>query len=271
MARGRLKLDGALVVVTGASSGIGAATARELARRGARVVLQARTAKKLEAVAADIEASGGIAHVQSVDLSDPDAVQAAADALLADHGVPDVLVNNAGVGRWLSVEETPMKEAVQMMGTPYFAAFFSTRAFLPGMIQRGSGRVVLVNSPAGYLAIPGAAGYSAARWAVRALAESLGHDLRGTGVGVTHFVAGKVSSDYFANNPATEARIPSIAKLMRTLTPEEAAVLLCDGIERERREVIVPGMMWALAQLNQYLPGLVRQAVRATGWRRPAQ
>ena len=180
-----MEMRNALALITGASGGIGAATAHAMAAAGVKVVLLARTQSKLDAVAADIRTAGGEAFVYPCDLSDADAVNATAERIKAEVGVPDILVNNAGAGRWLAVEETDAKEAVAMMSTPYFAAFFMTRAFVHEMVRRGSGRIANVNSPMAYLVIPGATGYAACRCALRGFNDSLRAELRGTGVGVT--------------------------------------------------------------------------------------
>ncbi|HSB37068.1 MAG TPA: SDR family oxidoreductase, partial [Thermoanaerobaculia bacterium] len=168
-----MDLRGRLAVVTGASSGIGAATARLLAREGARVVLVARTGGALEKISGEIRAAGGEATAVAADLGDAVAATGACERILREAGVPDLLVNNAGAGRWLFTEETPPGEAVAMMAAPYFAAFFATQTFLPGMLARGSGRIVNVNSPAAKLTWPGAAGYASARWALRGFTEAL--------------------------------------------------------------------------------------------------
>jgi NADP-dependent 3-hydroxy acid dehydrogenase YdfG len=255
-----------VVVVTGASSGIGAATAREAARRGARtVVLMARSAGPLEEVAREVRDAGARTLVVPVDLADADAVAAACQRVEQELGSPDVLVNNAGAGRWLFAEETPPAEAVQMMAAPYFAAFFTTRAFLPGMLARRSGRLAFVTSPAAYAPWPGATGYAAARWAIRGLAEALRADLHGTGVGVTLFTAGKVSSPYFAHNPGTEERMPGIARLYRTLTPEEAAAALVRAVERRSGEVVVPGLLRWTMRFQRVWPGAVAWMLTRTG------
>ncbi|HEU5042010.1 MAG TPA: SDR family NAD(P)-dependent oxidoreductase, partial [Gemmatimonadales bacterium] len=119
-------------LVTGASSGIGAAVAGELARRGARVLLLARRREELERVASGL--GDRAAAVHPVDLTDPDAVARVASRITADLGTPDLVVNNAGAGQWKFVDETSPAEAVQTMAAPYFAAFFVTQAFLPGML-----------------------------------------------------------------------------------------------------------------------------------------
>jgi short-subunit dehydrogenase len=157
-----------------------------------------------------------------------------------------------------------------MMAAPYFAAFFATRAFLPGMLSRGSGRILNVNSPASKLPWPGAAGYAAARWALRGFAGALRQDLAGTGVGVTHFVAGKVSSAYFAHNPGAEARIPAISRLIPTLTPEEAAAALVGAVLRDAKEVVVPFMLRVFWICGSLTPGLTAWLLRKTGARHPA-
>jgi short-subunit dehydrogenase len=137
-----------------------------MAARGARVTLVSRRSEALEAVASEI--AGG-ARVEPCDLAKLEEVEALAERLLADGATPDVLVNNAGAGRWLAVDETSPGEATQMIALPYLAAFELTRALLPAMIARGSGRIVCMTSVAGWLHIPGAAGYGVARWAMRAL------------------------------------------------------------------------------------------------------
>src|SRR5512144_276483 len=151
-----MRVRGRVVVVTGASSGIGASTALAVARRQARaVVLLARTAPALERVAREVRALGAEALPCAVDLTDARAVEEVEATVERTFGAPDVLVNNAGAGRWLFVEETSPAEAVQMMAVPYFATFFTTRAFVPAMISRGSGHVVNVTSVAAYAAWPG--------------------------------------------------------------------------------------------------------------------
>src|SRR5690349_21183337 len=105
-----MKIAGRTIVITGASSGIGAALARAAAAAGGRVALLARTAAALEQVAGQIHAAGGVAMIYPVDLTDAGAVERVAQSLLADIGAPDILISNAGAGRWLFVEETTPDE-----------------------------------------------------------------------------------------------------------------------------------------------------------------
>lgn len=265
-----MDVRGKLVVVTGASQGIGAATSRALAKHGARVILIARTEAKLKAIADQIAAAGGEAHVRPCDLSNPEAVQALADAITSELGVPDVIINSAGAGRWLSVEETPIAEAVQMMHAPYFAAFFITRAFLPKMIERRSGLLVHVQSPMSRMVAGGCTGYAASRYALRALHEGLRADLRGTGVRTCEAMFGEVESDYFTNNPGSQERIPKIANaLIPKLSAERVAELLLVAIRKEPVTFMRPFMVAVILALLWMFPRLVRWMVVETGWKRP--
>jgi short-subunit dehydrogenase len=256
-------------LVTGASSGIGAAIARELARRKARLTLVARSREPLERLAGEIESGGGAARVEPADLSKVEEVEALAARVLEEDGAPDVLVNNAGAGRWRAIDETDPGECAQMMALPYLAAFELTRAFTPAMIARGSGRVVCMTSLSGYTYIPGATGYAVARWAMRAFASQLREDLRGTGVGVTLIAPSEVDSPYFENNPGSRERIPrAVVLLGGAVTPEQVAQATADAIERDRKEAIVPRRAEVIVRLTPR--PILDLLVRRTGWQRPS-
>ncbi len=263
-----MKIAGRLVLITGASSGIGAATARAMARAGGRVVLLARRQVELDKVATEIKGAGGEAWAYAVDLSDAAAVERTAAAVQAEIGVPDVLVNNAGAGRWLPVEETSPEEAVQMMASPYFGAFYLTRFLLPAMRRRGTGHIVNITSPAGFVVWPNSAAYAIARWAMRGFHEALRADLHETRLGVTLVVPGMVASTYFANNPGGEERAPGIAKLYRTLTPEEVAATIVSAVEREKRQVVIPLLLSLTLSMHRLMPGLVEWLLLKTAAKR---
>jgi short-subunit dehydrogenase len=263
-----MKISGRNIVVTGASRGIGQATARALARAGGRVALLARS-PEIERVAAEIVAQGGDARGYAVDLTDAAAVARTARRIESDLGAPDIVINNAGAGRWLFVEETPPEEAVAMMASPYFAAFFVTKAFLPAMLARNQGYIVNVTSPTAWLPWPGATGYTAARWAIRGFTEALRADLYDTAIQILLVVPGKVSSTYFEHNPGAEERLPRITRLVPTLTPEQVAAAVVRGIERDRREIVVPAIL-RLVMLSRVLaPAVVDRLMFRTGARRP--
>lgn len=253
-----MDLRGKRVLVTGASSGIGAATARRAAARGAHAILVARSGDALEAVARDVRAAGGSAEVHVADLADPAAVGAMAEGVRRDGGAPDVLVNNAGAGRWLHAHETAPEEAAGMMAVPYLAAFAVTRAFLPDLLERRSGVVVNVTSAAAYMAWPGAAAYIAARWAVRGFTEALRPELRPHGVRVVLVAFAKVASAYWAHNPGSEERLPERQALIPVLSSEEAARHVVAGIEGGKERVMEPWQLRAVVALARLFPGIVK-------------
>lgn len=261
-----MTLRDATVVVTGASSGLGAAIAEEAARRGAHVLLLARSDERLREVASRIEAGGGKATRYVVDLADADAVQRVCAQMVADRGgPPDVLVNNAGAGRWRRVQETPAGEVVDSMAAPYFAAFWMTSALVPAMIARRRGHVVTVTSLASPFVLPGTAAYTAARWALRGFHEALRLDLAGTGVGTTLFAAGQIATPYFEKNGVDTVRqTPWIARIVPVLTPAAAASALLDGVERNRREVVTPRLMLSFLWMHRLSPRLVEWLIRST-------
>jgi uncharacterized protein len=264
-----MQLEHRIVVVTGASSGLGEATAKAMASRGAQVALLARNREALARIAAEIEQQGGMATSFAVDLTDADAVERVTRTIHGELGVPDVLVNNAGSGRWLFADETMPEQAVEAMATPYFSAFNTTRAFLPDMISRGSGHILNVTSPASYVPWPGATSYGVARWAIRGFTELLRADLYKTGVKVSLVCAGEMRTPYFENNPGSKERIPKIANLYRTLEPEEVAEAIVNAVETGKRDVILPLLLKQTLLLHRFAPRLVEMLVQRTGYRRP--
>ncbi len=259
-----------LAVVTGASSGIGAATAAALAAEGMHVILIARRHDELMAVADAIRSSGGRADVVAADLSDERQVAVAAADLLERFGAPDVLINNAGSGRFLSIEETSPDEATQMMRVPYFATFLLTRALIEPMLARRSGTILMVNTPASIVPWPGAVGYSAARWAVRGFTQALRADLRGTGIAVSSVTPTRVTSDYFAHNPGARERIPKAEVLVGSMTPEQVAAVIVRTVRRGSGDVHAPWRWAMLEPLARAWPGPIAWLYARTGRRRSA-
>ena len=254
-----------IAVVTGASSGIGAATAKALAREGWRVVLVARRRERLEELVAEIGAAGGTARAEALDGADGPAVMAMAERVRSEWGTPSLVVNSAGAGEWRFLEETPVEEIVEMMGAPYLAAANTCRAFMADMLAAKRGLFVHVGSPASVMPWPGATAYTASRWALRGLHEALCQDLRGTGVHSSLVYFGEVSSEYFEANPGSQEHIPKIGSWIPVSTPERCAEVVLETVRRPRRVVFYPFALRFMAWLAAITPAPTRWLIARTG------
>jgi short-subunit dehydrogenase len=251
-----MQLKGAVVVVTGASAGIGEATGVAFARRGARVVLAARRIEKLRAMAERIERAGGRALGVSCDVTDPHDLRTLHTVTEEAFGPTDVLVNNAGVpggGPFASLEYEAIRRVVDvnLMGV-----LFGTRAFLPGMLARGHGHVVNVASLAGRFAAPGAAVYTATKHGVVAFSESLNYEAEERGVHVTTVNPGSVITEGFPQ----EGMPPQLV-----MAPERVAEAIVKVVKAEiAPEYSVPRWVGPLQAFRVLVPPLYRWGVRTT-------
>jgi len=190
------RLAGKLALVTGASSGIGAACARRFALEGARLVLWARRLERLEALAAELRAAhGGDVRVARVDVRERAAVDAAAQALAGT--APDILLNNAGLAAGLDpLQSGDPDDWERMIDTNVKGLLWVSRAILPLMIARGTGHVVNLGSTAGHWVYPKGNVYNATKFGVRALTEAMNVDLAGTGVRVSAVDPGYTETEF---------------------------------------------------------------------------
>ncbi len=262
-----MDIAGSTILITGASSGIGEASAKHLARLGARVVLVARTAENLERVAREIRGAGGTAFVHACDLSDADAASNLAQTVRQNVGVPDALVLSAGAGRWLFIEETQPNEALEMLNSPFWAAFWVVRAFMSDFLARRSGRIIIMGSPIAWAPWPGASVYGISRWALRGLFETLRADLVGTGVTVGMVLAGQVRTPYFTTNRGVTDRFPGIGRVLPSVSAEDAAKAIAGAIRSNRAMTVVPWLVGALLVVNHVLPWLTRWLLVSTGYK----
>lgn len=261
-----MQFEGKVAVVTGASSGIGKATAKRIAGDGSHVVLLARTESDLESVADSIREDGGTASVVPVDLADRDAVEATAETIQTDIGHPDILVNSAGVGSWVAAWEAEPGAVEHNTAVTAFGAYNLARQFLPVMLDRNHGHIVSIESPTAHTPIPGATPYQVARYALRGLSESLWMDLYSTDIGVTGVVPGKVNTEYFDRNDNVEARFPGTADGLRTIEPEEVAEAVVTGIQNDKRRVYVPRKLRWTIFAGRLAPNTVDARTAKTSW-----
>ena len=174
MSKVRQGIPGRVVVITGASSGLGEATARHLAQQGARLVLAARRTERLQALAAELQATGAEVLVQATDVADAAQVQALADATLARFGRIDVLVNNAGIMPLAPLAKIKVDEWSRMIDVNIKGVLHGIAAVLPAMTAQKSGHIINIASVAGLkLFTPIGTVYSATKFAVRAISEGL--------------------------------------------------------------------------------------------------
>ncbi len=187
--------SGSVAVVTGASSGIGAATARLLAARGTSVVLVARRADRLEAVLADCTRTAPGSRAWPADLSDPEQAAEMARSIDAELGPVDVVINNAGAPMRRPVQRLRMDEVRRTMAVNYLSPVAISLALLPGMLERRSGVIVNVSSLGGRLGIASEAAYCGSKFALAGWSESMAADLHGTGVSVRLVLPGAIDTE----------------------------------------------------------------------------
>jgi short-subunit dehydrogenase len=256
------------VLITGASSGIGAATAKEFAKAGSIVLLVARNEEKLKKLVEEISQSGGKTEYFTADVSDFNAVQQLAKKIKSEIGIPDILINNAGKGIWKFIEETKYEEVSEMMAVPYFASFYMTKAFLPDMQKRNSGHIVNMTSYAGFIAFSGATAYIAARTAMIGFHNALAADLQGTKIKTSLAYFAKVTSDYWQNNPGSEERLPTSQVLIPVISSEKAACAIVKGVQKGKRKIAAPFMIFVMNLVIRYMPGVARLIINKTGYKK---
>ncbi|HEX8101507.1 MAG TPA: SDR family oxidoreductase [Solirubrobacteraceae bacterium] len=241
------------VVVTGASSGIGEALARELALRGHGVTLIARREEALRELAADIERCFGVrASVVAADLSRPDARAAAVRAVCDEGLVVAGLCNNAGVGRFGAFADEEPAQLASLVALNVDAVHELTHAFLPGMVSRGEGAILNVASILGHGPVPNNASYSASKAFVVTLSEAVHTELMGTGVSCTAFSPGPVRTDAIDASGVRDV-VPVAPDVLFADTAATARAGV-DAMEAGRRTAIPGVLNQLMAAGGRFLP-----------------
>ena len=238
-----------VIVVTGASSGIGAASARALAAEGGHVVLVARSAGPLERIAAEIEAAGGKARAMPTDVGDSRAAVALLERVARELGGIDVLVNNAGVNYRGAVEERKADELAEIIAVNLTAPILMSQAVLPYLRKRGGGTIVNVASLAGRVPLPHEATYAASKWGLRGFSFSLAEELAGSGIRVSVVSPGPVDTGFIMSHLAD---VPDVVFSQPMSTAEQIATLVVDSAldgERERLPSRASGYLTTIAYL----------------------
>lgn len=258
-----------VVLITGASSGIGAALAREWARRGARLVLAARRRDRLDSVVEDVRRLGGAAIAVECDVTrDGDPEKAVARAV-AEWRRLDVVVANAGFGVSGVFEDLTIDDYRRQLDTNVFGLMRTVKAAL-SEVRKSRGRIALVGSVAGYVATAGTSAYAMSKFAVRALAQSLRYELRRDGVFVTHIAPGFVESEFRLKDACGHLRPDAKENVPAWLIVSNrvAARAIVRAVMRRRREAVITGHGKLLVFLARHFPRLIDfMLLRAPAWR----
>jgi len=244
-----VNIAGQVAVLTGASDGIGAELARVLARRGARLVLNARNGERLRQVVPDAVCVPG-------DITDPAVRQRIIEETLARFGQIDILVNNAGAGLYSPAWRAPMTDARRLMELNFFAPLELTQLAVPHMRLRRSGMIVNVGSMAGKITLPWFTLYSVSKYALGSLTEGLRMELKRDGIHAMIVCPGYVSTSFQLHIlggtvPAAVSRAKALA-----ISTEQCAEDIARGIEARKRTVVTPGLGWLVIAASRLLPGI---------------
>ncbi len=270
--------DGRVAAVTGAGSGIGRALAVELARRGAHLALADVDEHGLAETVRWCGGAGAKVTARKLDVADREAVHEWADAVVADHGTVNLVVNNAGVALAASVEAMSYEDLAWLMGVNFWGVVHGTKAFLPHLKAAGEGHVVNVSSVFGLVSVPTQAAYNASKFAVRGFTDTLRMELKveAAGVSATTVHPGGIRTN-IARNARIDPGVASLAggdgaardgfdKVART-SPERAARRILDAVARDRRRVLVGPDAFVIDLLAR-LPAAVAQELQVAALRR---
>jgi dehydrogenase/reductase SDR family protein 7B len=257
---------GKTVWITGASSGIGEALAQSFALRGAKLVLSARRADRLEDVAQRcVVLPGAVKDVRilPLDMADYGSLEAKAQQVLAERGAVDVMVHNAGVGQRGSVLETSFDVERRMLETNYLGPIALTKALLPSMVARKSGTFVVMSSVLGLMSVKNRAGYAASKHALHGYFNGLRAELSEQGIHVLLVCPGHVRTEFSLHALEADGRAHGVvdAGQEKGLTPAFCAERTLAALDRGKHEIYVAKYETLGVYLSRYAPGLLRTAM----------
>ncbi len=258
-----VKLQGQVIWLTGASSGIGEALAYALNYKGADLILSARNGERLEAVQAHCDLARGRVRTLPFDLSEIDALPSIAQQALQLFGRVDILLLNGGIGQFSPAVDTVLDVDRRVMQVNYLAQVALAKAVLPSMVARRSGRIVVVSSLAGKIGTPGRSAYSASKHALHGFFDSLRAELWRDGIKVTLICPGWVETNFRANALGADGapRGKSAAAYSHAIRADECARQIVSAIEGDKEEVYLGRTRFAI-YAQRLFPGLFSRAVR---------
>jgi 3-hydroxy acid dehydrogenase / malonic semialdehyde reductase len=249
------RITGKLALITGASSGIGQSCARRFAADGANLVLWARRKDRLDALALELAGTGVTVHAAQVDVRDRAAVNSAAEALLRDVGVPDILLNNAGLAAGLAkTHEGDPDDWDRMIDTNLKGLLNVSRAVMPAMVRRGTGHVVNIGSTAGHQVYPMGNVYNATKFGVKALTEGMNLDCAGKKVRVSSVDPGHVRTEFASVRfRGDAAKADKVYDGFQPLSPDDIADVVTYVVNLPEHVNILDVIVLPSAQRNVYV------------------
>ncbi|MFM9280032.1 SDR family NAD(P)-dependent oxidoreductase [Paenibacillus jiagnxiensis] len=244
-------LKGKVVFITGASSGIGALCAGMLAERGAVPILTARSEDRLQRLSAGLQ---GRHEWFALDVTDNEQVAHIVNLVQSRYGQIDILLNNAGYGKFERITEMDIPEFENMMDVNYMGAVRCIKAVLPGMLEHRSGQIVNVASMAGKIGTAKSASYTATKHALLGLSNALRQELRGTGITVSTINPGPIDTPFFDLADPSGGYVGSIRWFM--MKPERVAKHIVLAMEKQKEEVNLPYLAAAGIRLYHLFPRL---------------
>jgi len=238
-----------VILITGASSGIGKETAIEFAKLGANIVLVARRKDKLEQVANELKDFHTSILVCQCDVSKKDQVKEMSKMVLEKFDSVDILVNNAGFAIYGSVSDLTIDEIESQMDTNYFGMIYCIKNFLPSMLKQKSGHIVNVASVAASFGLPGIASYCASKFAMLGFSEGLKHELKDTGVGITVVSPIMVRTNFFDHSS-----FEKMPKSSMSLSSKTVAKAILKAANSPRLEIIVPSVVRGAVWMKNTFP-----------------
>ena len=251
-----MNISGKVILITGASEGIGAACVESLRRRGAKLSLVARSEDRLKQV------GGADALITAGDLTDPEVRRRAVDATLERFGALDILINNAGVGLYEPTCRAEMSDIRAMMELNLIVPIALIQLVVPHMARQRSGVIVNVSSIAGKVTLPWLTVYSASKYALGSLTDGLRMELKGKGIHTITVCPGYVKTGF--HDHVLSGRAPDSMQRSRkaAITASQCAEAIARGVEKRKRTVMAPRVGWVLVVLERLFPSLVDWQLR---------
>lgn len=258
-----MMIDGQLIWITGASSGIGEALAYELSRRGARLVLSARNAPRLMEVKQACEKPESHLIVP-LDLADEASIARAVAIVRTELGVVDTLIHNGGISQRALAQETRLEVDRQIMETNYFGAVCLTKAVLPDFLERKRGHFVVVSSLMGRFASPMRSAYAASKHALQGFFDALRAEVLEQGIHVTVICPGFVNTNVSLNALTGDGSKTGVMdeKIAQGLSPAQVATRIAKALERQEEEVVIAGSEKLGIPLRALAPTLFNRLIR---------